>query len=528
VFLLDTGSLGQIQQYNVANCTNPQIPQSFLASPTGHIHGSPVYYVSPTLGPLIYLMPEADFIRGFSFNGSRLNTTPVTKSLVEAGSGMPGGFLSVSANGAQSGTGIVWASMPFALNAEHALSAGVLRAFDASDLSVELWHSRMNPIRDDVGNFAKFVPPTIANGKVYVATFSGQLVVYGLNPPATPVGVAFVQVASAVPQSPAASVSVSYPVAQVAGDTNVVVVGWRDTTTSIQSVTDSAGNAYTLAVGPTKGTGLTQSIYYAKNIVAGTNRVTVTFGAAAAFVDVRILEYYGLDPANPVDTVTAAVGNSTESSSGALTTTIASELLFAANTVATPTIRPAYPFAGRTITNPNGDIAQDAIVNATGSYEAKATLNAAGDWVMQMVAFKAGGAAPTMPAPTISSVAPNSGATTGATAVTLAGTGFASGATVTFDGTAADSVVVVNSTTLTANTPAHAAGAVSVVITNPDGQAGTLAAGFTYIETAPPPPPPPAPSPAAPPTSSGGGALPLAQLLLLLVLALIGRERRRA
>ncbi len=58
-----------------------------------------------------------------------------------------------------------------------------MRAFDATNLNVELWNSKQNAARDDVGNFAKFCPPTIANGKLYVATFSNQLLVYGLNPP---------------------------------------------------------------------------------------------------------------------------------------------------------------------------------------------------------------------------------------------------------------------------------------------------------------------------------------------------------
>jgi len=41
----------------------------------------------------------------------------------------------------------------------------------------------MIPSRDAVGNFAKFVAPTVANGKVYLATFSNRLNVYGLLPP---------------------------------------------------------------------------------------------------------------------------------------------------------------------------------------------------------------------------------------------------------------------------------------------------------------------------------------------------------
>src|SRR5262249_18353851 len=94
--------------------------------------------------------------------------------------GMPGGMLSVSSNGSTAGSGIVWASHPYNADASPATVAGILRAFDASNVSVELWNSKQNTARDDLGNFAKFCPPTVANGKVYLATFSNQLVVYGL------------------------------------------------------------------------------------------------------------------------------------------------------------------------------------------------------------------------------------------------------------------------------------------------------------------------------------------------------------
>ena len=92
---------------------------------------------------------------------------------------MPGGILSVSANGNTTGTGIVWASHPLS-SANQAVVPGILDAYDASDLTKELWNSKQNEGRDDVGNFAKFCPPTIANGKVYMATFSGKVIVYGL------------------------------------------------------------------------------------------------------------------------------------------------------------------------------------------------------------------------------------------------------------------------------------------------------------------------------------------------------------
>ena len=109
-------------------------------------------------------------------------------------------------------------------------------------------------------------------------------------------------------QASNSAVVVAYPAAQTAGNLNVVVVGWGDTTFAVSSVTDSRGNTYTRAVGPTATTGLTQSIYYAKNIAAGSNTVTVTFNQAASYPDVRILEYSGLDTTSPLDVTAGAVG----------------------------------------------------------------------------------------------------------------------------------------------------------------------------------------------------------------------------
>jgi len=90
------------------------------------------------------------------------------------------------------------------------------------------------------------------------------------------------------------------------------------------------------------------------------------------------------------------------------------------------------------------------------------------------------------PSPTISSVSPDEGPTTGGTSVTISGTNFASGATVTFGGAAATGVSVVNATTITAVTPARPAGDLDVTVTNPDGQSATLNDGFTYETAAAP------------------------------------------
>jgi len=95
---------------------------------------------------------------------------------------MPGGILSLSADGNKAGTGIVWAAHTKSQDANHDVSAGVLQAFNAERVEEKLWSSDQISERDKVGNFAKFVPPTIANGKVYLATFSKRLNVYGLLP----------------------------------------------------------------------------------------------------------------------------------------------------------------------------------------------------------------------------------------------------------------------------------------------------------------------------------------------------------
>ena len=98
---------------------------------------------------------------------------------------MPGGFLAVSANG--NSNGILWASTPYNGDAVHQSVQGVLYAFNADTLSL-LWTDKTNDARDEIGMFAKYVPPVVANGKVYVPNFgpvgntdgTGNLVVYGL------------------------------------------------------------------------------------------------------------------------------------------------------------------------------------------------------------------------------------------------------------------------------------------------------------------------------------------------------------
>ena len=296
-------------------------------------------------------------------------------------------------------------------------------------------------------------------------------------------GPTFVQ-AKSTSQTASASVAVTYTVAQTSGNLNVVAVMWGDTTSTVSSVTDSKGNIYALAVGPTKASGLTSAIYYAKNIASGSSTVTVKFNQTASYPNVNVLEYSGLDTANPLDVRAAATGSGTTANSGSATTTSANELIVGAGNPTSVFKSPGSGFNSRVI-NAFGGISEDKVVSSTGSYNATATLTS-GTWVMQMAIFRASGPSgqgSSNPAPKVSAISPNNGTASGGTTVTITGTGFQSGAAVTIGGTAATGVTVVSSTSITAKTPAHAAGAADVAVKNTDNQAGGLSGGYTYTSS---------------------------------------------
>jgi len=223
------------------------------------------------------------------------------------------------------------------------------------------------------------------------ADFSSQLRNASVNANTT-TSIKYVQGNYATPQTPQTAVNVTFTGAQAAADLNVVVVGWNDSSAFVNTLTDSRGNIYTRAVGPTVQSGsLSQSIYYAKDIAAaaaGANTVTVTFSVAAQYPDIRIIEYSGADLNNPIDVTVGNTGSSTTSSSGAAITTNSTDLLFAANIVATYTNSAGNGFTSRMITSPDGDLIEDRMTTAAGSHSATASLDSAGPWIMQMVAFR--------------------------------------------------------------------------------------------------------------------------------------------
>ena len=146
---------------------------SFLRSSMSYYKGSKEY---------VYSWSENSLLRAYPYNRSTnkfdLNNTIV--SGLQGPTGNNGALLSVSSNKSVDSTGILWASYAANGDANQSVRPGILRAIDANDVTKELWNSSVDP-NDNPGNYAKFNCPTIANGKVYLATFSNKLVVYGLT-----------------------------------------------------------------------------------------------------------------------------------------------------------------------------------------------------------------------------------------------------------------------------------------------------------------------------------------------------------
>lgn len=162
--------------------SSDQVQQVVQLRIQANMHCQTTYYRG-SAKEFVYVWSENDQLRAIPFDRAS-NLLDVQGQLVSAGvgpTGQSGAILSVSSNGSTNGTGILWASYAFSGDAEHTVSPGILRAFDANDITRELWNNQQNLSRDGAGNYAKFAAPTIANGHVYLPTFSNRVVVYGLR-----------------------------------------------------------------------------------------------------------------------------------------------------------------------------------------------------------------------------------------------------------------------------------------------------------------------------------------------------------
>ena len=182
VYLIDRNSMGQ---YNSSN--NNQIAQSFTGPPYG-LWGVPALWRNN-----LYVGGQYDAVRQFTFNPTTELFNTSVASQTSSAFGYPGAIPSVSSQ--TSAHGIVWAidsSLYGYANPNTGVNCSVvplpaacsgpaiLHAYNALNLAQEYWNSTQAASnRDRAGNAVKFVPPTVANGKVYVGTRT-EVDVYGL------------------------------------------------------------------------------------------------------------------------------------------------------------------------------------------------------------------------------------------------------------------------------------------------------------------------------------------------------------
>lgn len=182
LYLLARNNMGKFQAgADPLACRNGNALQEFRAFEVhthegvehyGNIHGSPVYWNGPD-SARIYAWGENSTLNAYLFqNGRYKDTGNPKRSQYRPPAGMPGGMLSISSNGRKAGSGILWAAVPLDGDANTYRGVkGILLALDAQDVSRTLWTSEQFAERDRLGLFANFVPPVVANGKVFVATY---------------------------------------------------------------------------------------------------------------------------------------------------------------------------------------------------------------------------------------------------------------------------------------------------------------------------------------------------------------------
>lgn len=298
--------------------------------------------------------------------------------------------------------------------------------------------------------------------------------------------------ALAQPVAPSSSAP-AYIQAQTAGNMNVVIISWNDASRSLVSVSDDAGNTYAVAA-PTAtytsaGVSLRQAIYYAKNIAAHAagNTVHVTWDGTPSAPRIYALEFSGLDQSDPLDVYASGSGTvagATPVATGTAATGTPVELLVGAG-LTTYQYQAAGANYNLAADLTSGSLVEYASTTATGTYVANATTDShAQNWLLQLATFRAAGQTVVNLSPVLSSVLPNSGPVAGGTALTLDGSGFASGAKVLVGGAAASGVAVA-STQITASTPAHFPGVVEVTVINPGAAPVTLPNRFAYVAAGP-------------------------------------------
>ena len=188
-----------IASYKNASPTGDLDFAPMLGVKTHHLHGTPVHWRSTKFGSMLFVWGENGTLRASSLD----DASGVTKLLAQGTDvasatladprrqgfgGMPGGMLTLSAEGGDDG--IVWATAPLDGDANKEAVAGVVRAYDATRFDPDPDPNkapRLRRIWQHSGfTYCKFVPPVVADGKLFVPTYDGQIHVYTQAAPAAP------------------------------------------------------------------------------------------------------------------------------------------------------------------------------------------------------------------------------------------------------------------------------------------------------------------------------------------------------
>jgi hypothetical protein len=174
LYLLDRDNMGGYNAF-----TNNVIQTVDLGT-NAHLRSSFAYFKG-LQNEWVYTWSENSLLKALVYNRTtnQFDLNATISSGVQGPVGNNGALLSVSSNSSMNSTAILWASYAANGDANQSVRPGILRALDATDVTKELWNSATYS-SDNPGNYAKFNCPVIANGKVYLATFSNQIVVYGL------------------------------------------------------------------------------------------------------------------------------------------------------------------------------------------------------------------------------------------------------------------------------------------------------------------------------------------------------------
>ena len=159
---------------------------------THHQHSTPVVYDSPVHGKMLFNWGENGNLRAWTIDHTGKVTylacsaeTASPQAPLSTNGGMPGGMLSLSCNGKNTGTGLVWALIPLG-DANKQLTPGILSCYDADNFANFpdgskqirlLWRS------SDWGldfTHPKFNVPVVSGGKIFVPTYDARIDVYGL------------------------------------------------------------------------------------------------------------------------------------------------------------------------------------------------------------------------------------------------------------------------------------------------------------------------------------------------------------